>query len=156
MAGDPAVEALHGPLGQEEYARALRGSDLLLAPYDRVPYRQRPSGPVSEAILCGLPVVAPRGTWMAEQVEAGRAAGVVYGDAERERAGDGEVEAAAGAVLEAMAGLEALAARARRLAPEWRRAHSLGPFLDWLEGEIAGRERRDPGEGCATGWGTIA
>ncbi len=149
IAGDPAVEALHGPLGREEYARALRASDLLLVPYDRLPYRQRPSGQVSEAILCGLPIVAPRGTWMAEQVEAGRAAGVVYGEREGERAGDGEAEAAAGALAEAAAGLDALTAEARRLAPAWRQAHSLGPFLDWLEGEIAGRKAAASGR---EGW----
>src|SRR5262249_19103342 len=85
-------------------------------------------------------IVAPRGTWMAEQVEGGRAAGVVYGEREGERAGDGEAEAAAGAVAEAAAHLDALTAEARRLAPAWRRSNSLGPFLDWLEGEIARRE----------------
>ncbi len=140
IAGDPGVEVLSGPLGQEEYARALRTCDLLLLPYDRRPYRQRPSGPASEAILCGLPLVAPRGTWMGDQIESGRAAGVTYGDAGAERPEDGEIEAAAEAVAVAVADLPALRAHGRRAAAGWRRAHSIAPFLDWFEGEIARRE----------------
>jgi glycosyltransferase involved in cell wall biosynthesis len=143
-AHDPGVEVLRGPLGQEDYARALQRSDLLLTPYERRPYRQRPSGVMSEAILCGLPVVAPRGTWMAEQIESGRAAGVVYGETGAELPGDGEVEAAAEAVARAVAELASLAARARPLAAAWRRTHSLAPFLDWFESEIAERRRSEP------------
>jgi len=144
IAGDSGVEVLRGPLGREEYSRALRESDLLLLPYDRLPYRQRPSGILSEAVLGGLPVVVPRGTWLAEQVETGTAAGVVYGDVAGEREGDGEIEATAEAVALALADLAALRARARSLAHGWRRAHSPGTFLDWLEGEIARREGTAP------------
>jgi glycosyltransferase involved in cell wall biosynthesis len=143
IAGDPHTEVLHGPLGREEYVRALRESDLLLLPYDSIPYRQRPSGILSEAVLCGLPIVAPRGSWLGEQIEEGRAAGVAYGDLEPEREESREIEAAAEAVALALADLEPLRARARALAPAWRRAHSPRRFLDWLEGEIAERSRTE-------------
>jgi glycosyltransferase involved in cell wall biosynthesis len=132
LAHEPGIEVASGPLDRAGYLRLLASSDLVLFPYERIPYRQRASGIFSEAVLAGLPVVVPSGTWMAEQVAAAAAAGVVY-------EGDGPA-VIAGAVAECVAALPELAAPARERAPAWRRTQSLEPFFAWLAGEIAARE----------------
>ena len=137
LAGEPGITVTHGPLDRAAYLSLLGESDLLLFPYDRVAYRQRPSGIFGEAVLAGLPVVVPSGTWMAEQVIAGRAAGFAY-------QGEG-VRPIAEAVADCAGALAALTARARELAPAWRRDQSLDAFLDWIEAEIARRGRGAPG-----------
>jgi hypothetical protein len=131
VAGEPGVTVVRGPLSRQEYLRLLAESDVLLLPYDRLPYRQRPSGTLAEAVGCGMPVVVPDGIWAAEQVEEGMAAGVVY-------EGD-DAEAIAEALGRCAAAIEPLRAQARALAPSWMRTHSAQAFLDWMEGEIAAR-----------------
>lgn len=135
LAEEPGVEAARGELDRAGYLGLFAAADLMLFPYSRIPYKQRPSGILSEAILSGLPVVVPSGTWLAEQVESGAAAGVVY-------EGD-EPEAVAGAIAGCIAGLPALQALARERAPAWRRSHSLEPFLDWFEEQIAVRQAEE-------------
>jgi glycosyltransferase involved in cell wall biosynthesis len=136
LAAEPGVEAAWGELDRAAYQALFTTADLMLFPYARLPYRQRPSGILSEAILAGLPVVVPSGTWLAEQVEAGAAAGVVYpGDAP---------EDVAAAIAGCIADLPALASQARERAAAWRRSHSLEPFLDWFERQIAVRQAEEP------------
>jgi glycosyltransferase involved in cell wall biosynthesis len=131
VAEEPGVTVVRGPLGRRDYLRLLAESDLLLLPYGRLPYRQRGSGTLAEAVGCGMPVVVPDGTWAAEQVEEGKAAGVIY-------EGD-DAEAIAGALGHCAAAIEPLRALACALAPSWRRMHSTAAFLDWMEGEIVAR-----------------
>jgi glycosyltransferase involved in cell wall biosynthesis len=136
LATEPGVEAIHGQLDRAGYLALFAAADLMLFPYARIPYKQRPSGILSEAVLSGLPVVVPSGTWLAEQVEAGAAAGVVY---------EGDTPAAVAAGLErCLADLPALRALAHERAPAWRRSHSMEPFLDWFEREIARRQTEEP------------
>ncbi len=136
LATEPGVEAVHGQLDRTGYLSLFAAADLMLFPYARIPYQQRPSGILSEAVLSGLPVVVPSGTWLAEQVEAGAAAGVIY---------EGDTPAAVAAGLErCIADLPALRALARERAPAWRRSQSMEPFLDWFEREIALRQAEEP------------
>ena len=139
LAEEPGVEAARGQLDRAGYLALLAAADLMLLPYARIPYRQRASGILSEAILAGLPVVVPSGTWLSQQVESGAAAGVVY-------EGD-EPASVAAAVAGCIAGLPALAPLARERAPAWRRSHSLDAFLDWLEREIATRQAEEASGG---------
>lgn len=131
LAGEPGVTGIPGALDRGPYLSCLQEADLVLFPYERIPYRQRTSGVLSEAILAGKPAVVPSGTWLAEQVMEGRAAGVIY---------EGEdAEAIAGAVLAALKDLAALSTAARERASRWKESQSLEPFLDWFEGEVVRR-----------------
>lgn len=132
LAEEPGVEATPGQLDRAGYLGLFTAADLVLCPYARLPYKQRPSGVLGEAVLSGLPVVVPSGTWLAEQVAGGMATGVVY---------DGDdPDAVAAAIAACVAELPALQALARERAPAWQRRHSLEPFLDWFEEQIAVRQ----------------
>ena len=139
LAEEPDVEAAHGELDRAGYLALFAAADLMLFPYARLNYKQRPSGIFSEAVLAGLPVVVPSGTWLAEQVESGAAAGVIYAGEE-----PAAVTAVAAALERCIADLPALQAKARKCAPAWRRRHSLEPFLDWFEAQIALRQAEEP------------
>jgi glycosyltransferase involved in cell wall biosynthesis len=134
--GQPGVTVTHGPLDLATYHSLLARIDFLLLPYERIPYRMRASGPFVEGCLIGRPAVVPTGTWMGDQVVAGKAAGVVY-------AGD-DPAAIARAVWRASANLARLTDLARQHAPSWRRVRSSDAFLDWVEREIVHREADPP------------
>ncbi len=135
LARETGVNAAHGALDRDAYIGLLAQCDLVLLPYERRPYRQRQSGILSEAVLAGLPAVVPDGTWLAEQVACGSAAGHIY-------AGE-SAEAIAAGVLGAIAELPRLQREASQRAAAWRNNHSLDAFLDWLEAEIAARGSGD-------------
>jgi glycosyltransferase involved in cell wall biosynthesis len=126
LAEDPDVEPLRGALSAEQWEEALTSCDLLVLPYDRTAYRQRPSGIFAEGAAAGIPAVVPDGIWMAEQIAAGAAAGVSFSG--------NEPGAVAAACAEAVSRLPELHARAERLAAPWRRGTGLAAFLDWAEG----------------------
>jgi hypothetical protein len=77
LAGRPRVRLLEGTLGCADYVRDLAGLELLLCPYERRNYVQRNSGLFCEAAAACIPSVVPSGTWLAQRVEQGRAAGIV-------------------------------------------------------------------------------
>jgi glycosyltransferase involved in cell wall biosynthesis len=131
--GQPGVRVAHGPLDLATYRTLLAGCDLILLPYDTTAYRRRASGPFIEACVMGRPVVVPAGSWMGDQVTAGKAAGVVY---ERNHP-----EAIAAAIMGAAAALPQLADLAKTHASGWERTMTRDPFLDWIEREISDRER---------------
>ena len=131
LADEPGIDCTRGGLGRDDYVSLFARTDLALFPYQRIPYRQRASGILSESILAGLPVVVPSGTWLAEQVASGAAAGVIYEE--------DDVESIAAAVWRAADDLARLSARARERVETWRESQTMDPFLDWLEGVIAVR-----------------
>ena len=82
----------------------------------------------------GRPAVVPAGTWMGDQVAAGRAAGLAY-------EGDDPATIAV-EVMRAAASLPDLAALAREHAPAWQRTRTCDPFFDWLGRETGRRAAR--------------
>lgn len=129
LAQRPNVQALRGALDVAAYRTALADADLALFPYDVVPYLKRNSGVFAEAAAYAKPVLATAGTWMAQQIATGRAAGEVF-------AAD-DAGAVAAALRRSLTALPALRERARRLAPDWRCGGMAG-FIDLLERRIAG------------------
>jgi glycosyltransferase involved in cell wall biosynthesis len=117
-----------------EYEARFDESDVLLLPYQRTPYARRTSGIFLEAALAGKPVVVPEGTWMADQVAAGRAAGVVFSKLTPEDVAD--------AVLACLRDYPRLRARALELASAWRESEGVGAFVERLEQEISLRSAR--------------
>lgn len=72
------VPVLAGFLPQDALMRLADEADLMVLPYPIGSYEFRSSGPHLEAAGAGRPLVVPVRTWMAAEMEAGRAAGIVF------------------------------------------------------------------------------
>lgn len=69
LKGNPKVRLIPDYFADGEYAQRLQETDVLLLPYRRSSYALRVSRVVIEAMVHGIPVVATRGTTLAEQAE---------------------------------------------------------------------------------------
>ena len=126
---EPEVTVIYGPMTLPEYYVALNSADIALFPYEVIPYRKRNSGVFAEAVAFGKPVVATRGTWMAKQIEAGRAAGTIFEDL--------EPDSIARAIARCVVDLKSLQHSAQALSIEWRNQSGISPFVDLIERQIA-------------------
>ncbi|MGE0720019.1 MAG: hypothetical protein AB7P02_31535 [Alphaproteobacteria bacterium] len=111
-----------GPLPEDVYVLALRSTAVMVVPYDPRFYRARVSGIFVDAAGAGCVTVVPAGTWMAERIAAGEAAGVVFEKL--------SPDAVAAATAEAVRLLPTLAPVALRCAAHWLRSVGPGPYLD--------------------------
>ncbi|MEX2297754.1 MAG: hypothetical protein WD715_10080 [Dongiaceae bacterium] len=110
------VELIARELSEGEFLRLMHDLALIVLPYERVRYHARVSGPFAFAAAFGRPCVVPDGTWMASQIETGKAAGIAYrGDA------PAAIAAAIGTALER---LPELTRQAEKLAVRWRKGES--------------------------------
>ena len=66
-AQSPVVHAAW-PLSPPDYLKFLGGSDIGLLMYDALVYHVRCSGVLVEMLSAGVPVVAPAGCWLADQI----------------------------------------------------------------------------------------
>jgi glycosyltransferase involved in cell wall biosynthesis len=133
VAAEPDVIVISQPMTMAEYKVALNSADIGLFPYENIPYRKRNSGVFAEAVAYGKPVVATHGTWMAEEIEAGRAAGTIFEDL--------EPNSVAQAIARCVADLKSLQESAQALSVEWRNKSGISAFVDLMEGQIAFRAR---------------
>lgn len=131
LADEPTVTAILNEMQIEEYARAMRSADLAIFPYEVISYRQRTSGVFGEAVAYGKPVVVPEGTWLAQQIEEGRAVGIVCKDLSPEGYARG--------IAACIANLRQLTSEAQTLSTGWRESVSITRFTDIVEQEIARR-----------------
>jgi glycosyltransferase involved in cell wall biosynthesis len=118
----PNVELVHGALEPESYYALMTRCDIVLLPYDPMLVPLRSSGVFAEAVGAGRATVVPAGTWMAGHLEAGRAAGVVFGEFN-----PGAISVA---LRDAAARLPELSPRARECAPAWRAQQSTSAYLN--------------------------
>ncbi len=130
LAGEPHVTILERPLTLDEYNAALQSADLSLFPYEVIPYTKRSSGVFAEAVALNKPVLATRGTWMATQIEEGRAAGLVF---------DPDPDSIADSIARCVADLDIYRRSAESLSAAWREAVSVTTYVDILESQIASR-----------------
>jgi glycosyltransferase involved in cell wall biosynthesis len=141
IAHEPNVTVIDRPMTRTEYYSAVASADLGVFPYEVIPYRQRTSAVFAEMVAFGKPVVATRGTWLAEQIEAGRAAGTIFDDLEPELI----TEAIARCVSE----LTQLTRSAQALSSAWRGTVSLPAFIDLMDATITARSGEErPGCPC--------
>jgi hypothetical protein len=124
------VDLFIGPSDEVQHHHHLRRSDILLLPYDGLAFQQRTSGVFAESVAFGKVAVAPKGTWMAEQIQAGRGAGTLFEDH--------SAISIATAVGEAVADLGSLRTQAHGLMEVWRREHSVGKFLERMVDQVQG------------------
>jgi hypothetical protein len=67
----PTAQVLldEAPLDSAEYVALVRRVDVLVVPYAAHEYARRSSGVLAEGLAAGVPVVVPRATWMADQLQ---------------------------------------------------------------------------------------
>ncbi len=65
---ESAVAVIRWPLSTEQYLDLIRQSDIGLLLYDSLTYYCRCSGVLVEMLSAGVPVIAPAGCWMADQL----------------------------------------------------------------------------------------
>lgn len=111
-------------LSQTEYADVLSRSRLLLIPYQLRWYYAQTSGILSEAFASGIPVVAPRGTWMAEQVRRSGGAGELFVADDPKSFGE--------SVIRALEQIDTLARRAQDYRAAWIATHNSQAFMKVL------------------------
>ncbi|HEX5444933.1 MAG TPA: glycosyltransferase, partial [Pirellulales bacterium] len=99
-------------LSAVEYYRMFSQADVVLLPYLNGRYRACTSGVLAEALALGSPVVAPAGTWMAEQLPPG--VGETFTD----------FNSFVSAVKRVIDGFESHRRAAEAFRPMWRRRHS--------------------------------
>jgi glycosyltransferase involved in cell wall biosynthesis len=128
---EPHVTVIDRPITRPDYYRAVASADLGLFPYEVVAYRQRASGVFADMVAFGKPAVVTRGTWLAEQIESGHAAGTI--------APDLEPDSLARAIANCVSDLEHLTSAAQALSAAWRESVSLSAFVDFMEATIAKR-----------------
>ena len=130
------VTLIDGPADREVWESTLAAIDVTVLPYERINYRQRNSGIFAESIAAGIPGVAPSGTWLADQITARAAAGVVY---------EGDTpDAVADAVARCVAELGRYTSEAAALATAWRHSQSLAACLDAMAQPAGGAARAAP------------
>lgn len=112
------------PLSASEYDRLLRQADIVLLPYSPHPYTRQSSGVFAEALALGKVIVAPKGTWMARQLEH-YGTGVTFDH--------GDEEGLAEAVTTAVHELPNLRQRARIASDRWYRLHNADNMLEILD-----------------------
>jgi hypothetical protein len=74
----PDVELIERGLLPGEFEQLLDDQQIILLPYNPLHYDRRGSLLFVQAVCSGKPVVVSNGTWMAEEVAQGRAAGVNF------------------------------------------------------------------------------
>jgi glycosyltransferase involved in cell wall biosynthesis len=134
IAEEPDVSVIREAMPLAEYEATLIGADIALFPYEVIPYRKRISGVFAEAAASGKPVVVTPGTWMAGEIEAGRAAGTISEDL--------SPDSIARAIASCVAELEPLRQSARAVSTGWK-ARDLSAFVDFLDAQIALRARSE-------------
>jgi glycosyltransferase involved in cell wall biosynthesis len=65
----PAVETFKGQLSNREFLDVFMAADIVVLPYAPSMFKYRNSGLLVDAIYCGKPVVAVKGTWLGNMVD---------------------------------------------------------------------------------------
>ncbi len=120
----PAVSAIHGNLESHAYYAEFADCDAVLAVYDPAVYRGGSSGIFAEAVAFGKPVIASPDSWMADEIHAGRAAGIVLDAYSAESLFEG--------VRRYTKQAQSLAEQARACSAPWRARHAITTFMDLL------------------------
>lgn len=119
---DTRVTLIEQPLSVADYQQLLHQADAILCPYARARY-QTTSGPFTEALAAGKPVLVTDGTWMSDQLQQ-HGAGVVCRDGDAASIADG--------LLQLQLRYPELAVRAHEKRAAWLAIHNPVHFVDTL------------------------
>jgi glycosyltransferase involved in cell wall biosynthesis len=76
----PELELLNGPADDDIYFSWMAATDILVAPYTSIKYRQSTSGVFVEALHLGIPSIVMQGTWAARIVADAADRGLQIGE----------------------------------------------------------------------------
>lgn len=107
----PRVTLFSGGLSMRQYLANLNTADIFLLPYSTEDYADRTSGVFAECAAMGRVAIVPANTWLARQIEAGRAAGVVFDST--------QADAIENAVIRAVQEIDTLKEKAYKTADYW-------------------------------------
>ncbi|MGL5032569.1 MAG: glycosyltransferase, partial [Microcystaceae cyanobacterium] len=66
------IKLIEAPMSPDHYYQLLASADIVILPYNPQNY-QRTSGVLTESLAAGKPVVVPKNSWLAQQVDETRA-----------------------------------------------------------------------------------
>lgn len=146
------VELVAPEQSHADYLDTIARSHIVVLPYDVEAYRGLASGVFAESAALGRVTVYPEGSWMADQVDEGHAAGVSFAETSQ--------HAIVSAVLEAIETLPDLLQQASERASAFREQNSCGRNLDMMLALAAERHdmsaRYVPGTRVKFGEGTYS
>jgi glycosyltransferase involved in cell wall biosynthesis len=99
-AGIEPVAYAPSPLDLERYAALVRSADIGLMIYEGERYYTRCSGVLLEMLCCGVPVIVPAGSWLAEQIAEENQRWLAQAASRLQRAGQGLAGDDPGVILE--------------------------------------------------------
>jgi glycosyltransferase involved in cell wall biosynthesis len=111
----PSVRLIPQVLDRSEYLQLLLEANVVMLPYSRGVYFARTSGPFSEALAAGKPVLVTNDTWMSDQLASGGAGLTMT---------DGDVDDLGRAVLGARQQIDELTLKAKQRQPSWLATHN--------------------------------
>lgn len=74
----PRITLFPSGMSMKQYLDNLQKADIFLLPYSAEDYSDRTSGVFAECAAMGGVAIVPANTWLSRQIDAGRAAGVVF------------------------------------------------------------------------------
>jgi glycosyltransferase involved in cell wall biosynthesis len=113
------IKLIDHPMSPDDYYQLLASADIVILPYNPQNY-QRTSGVLTEALAAGKPVVVPKGSWLAQQVDETRAS--IYRDPQD----------LLQAVIRLLENLPTFTQAAQEFSLNWRSRQSPDYFLDCL------------------------
>ena len=117
------VNLYESELSISEYRNLLESSSLILLPYELLWYHSQTSGVFAEALSLGIPVIAPKGTWMSDML--GRSdAGITFAP--------NDILSLADAISEAIDRIEELTESASKFSINWNKYHNIENFVQLI------------------------
>jgi hypothetical protein len=107
-----------------DYLENILRCNVLLLAFERRFYKKMTSGVFVEAVSFGMPVVAPNGTWMAQQIAAGSGIGATFDES--------EPNSVSTALLLVLRNADRLGASARAIAAGMRAENSCERYLETI------------------------
>ncbi len=118
------IELFGGEMSQAAYNERLKNIDIFLLPYLHHRYAYRVSAIFAEAVAFGAVVVVPGQTWIAEQLDLGYGAGVVFDTSE-----PSEI---CRALIQASDRYDALRKQAQTNAGKWRQTQCTDALVEHI------------------------
>jgi glycosyltransferase involved in cell wall biosynthesis len=125
------IKLIDHPMQPDDYYQLLASADIVVLPYNPQNY-QRTSGVLTEALAAGKPVVVPKGSWLAQQVDETRAS--IYRDPQD----------LPQAVIRLLKNLRTFTKSAQQFSLQWRSRQSPDYFLDCLLKPVDWRAIKSP------------
>jgi glycosyltransferase involved in cell wall biosynthesis len=119
----PNVNLIKGALKREQYNSLINEAGVILLPYSHRVYHSRTSGPFTEALAAGKPVIVTKETWMSDQLKSNGAGIAIKENNPAELAH---------AIIQLYNHFDTYSIKARMQSEKWRRLHNCRSFIKHL------------------------